>query len=66
MTVIYVTHYPEEILPIFDRCLVLRQGKMVDMGMTNKIMTTKQLSKDLEAEVFMQYTVDGRMDLRVK
>ena len=66
MTVIYVTHYPEEILPIFDRCLVLRQGKVVDVGATSDIMTTERLSRNLEANVIMRYTEDGRMDLRVQ
>lgn len=66
MTIIYVTHYPEEILPVFDQCMVLRKGKIADMGAVNEVMTTERLCSSLEAEVAMQYMQDGRMDLRVR
>lgn len=66
MTMIYVTHYPEEILPLFSRCLVLRQGRAVHCGDTKEIMTTEGLSETLHADVVLRYTEDGRMDLRVK
>lgn len=66
MTIIYVTHYPEEILPIFDQCLVLRRGKIADIGAVNEVMTTERLCCSLESEIAMQYMQDGRMDLRVR
>lgn len=31
-TIIYVTHYPEEILPIFDHGIILSHGRIVDRG----------------------------------
>ena len=65
MTIIYVTHYPEEILPMFDKCVVLRRGKIADIGSLKEVMATKRLCKTLEADVTMQYMQDGRMDLRV-
>lgn len=65
MTIIYVTHYPEEILPIFDRCIVLQRGKVVDRGSLQEVMTSERLSRTLEAEITMQHMLDGRMDLRV-
>ncbi len=66
MTIIYVTHYPEEILPIFDRCLVLRRGRLIKKGELTEIMTTEQLTEILEADVTVTYLQDGRLDLRVK
>jgi len=66
LTIIYVTHYPEEILPVFDKCLVLQRGKMADIGPLQEVMSTERLSRTLETDVVMQYMQDGRMDLRVK
>ena len=66
MTIIYVTHYPEEILPIFNKCLVLRRGRLIEKGSIDTIMTTNRLSEILEADVVMNHMPDGRMDLRVK
>ena len=65
LTIIYVTHYPEEILPVFDNCMVLQRGKMVDIGLIKEVMSSERLSKTLETDVTMQYMQDGRMDLRV-
>ena len=65
LTIIYVTHYPEEILPVFDQCMVLQRGKMVDIGPIKEVMSSERLSQTLETEVTMQYMQDGRMDLRV-
>ena len=65
LTIIYVTHYPEEILPVFDQCMVLQRGKMVDIGPIKEVMSSERLSRTLETEVNMQYMQDGRMDLRV-
>ena len=61
-----MTHYPEEILPIFDRCLVLRRGRLIKKGELTEIMTTEQLTEILEADVTVTYLQDGRLDLRVK
>lgn len=65
MTIIYVTHYPEEILPVFDQCIVLQRGKIADQGPIAEVMSTERLSQTLEFDITMQYTPDGRMDLRV-
>lgn len=65
MTIIYVTHYPEEILPVFTHCLVLQQGKAIDIGLTKEIMATERLSRILHTELSIRQTEDGRIDLRV-
>ena len=56
----------EEILPVFDKCLVLQRGKMADIGSLREVMSTERLSRTLETDVVMQYMQDGRLDLRVK
>lgn len=65
MTIIYVTHYPEEIQPVFENCMILREGRMIDCGSTAKLLSSERLSAALEAEVMINQNSDGRLDLRV-
>lgn len=44
ITTIYVTHYPEEILPSFDKCLLLRNGTIYQSGNTNELLNSKTMS----------------------
>lgn len=64
-TIIYVTHYPEEILPIFDHGIILSHGRIVDRGSVKEIMSTERLSKSLQTPLNVGHMADGRMDLRV-
>jgi iron complex transport system ATP-binding protein len=43
---IYVTHHPEEILPIFSRCLLLKQGRIVADGGPDTVLNHETM-KDL-------------------
>ena len=43
-TLIYVTHYLEEILPSFDKCLLLRNGAVFQCGLTKEIIQSDNLS----------------------
>lgn len=45
ITVLYVTHYIEEILPIFENALILKEGKIYDIGKTEGILNTENLSE---------------------
>lgn len=47
-TIIYVTHYTEEILNIFDKCLLLRNGKIYDTGPSINLFTDKKMSEFLD------------------
>jgi iron complex transport system ATP-binding protein len=42
---IYVTHHIEEILPLFRRTLVLREGKVLQAGKTIEVLETRTLKK---------------------
>ncbi len=42
---IYVTHHPEEILPIFTRTLVLKNGKVMRDGATEEILTPRTIEE---------------------
>ena len=43
-TIIYVTHYTEEILDIFDKCLLLRNGKIYATGPSEELFTDASMS----------------------
>jgi len=50
-TIIYVTHYPEEILSVFDNCLLLRNGCVFAQGKTKELFNSKTMSDFLECSV---------------
>lgn len=52
LTIIYVTHYPEEMLPSFDQAILLREGRIFAKGKTAEIFTTEIISD------FMQYPIE--------
>lgn len=69
ITLIYVTHYPEEILDAFDKCLLLRNGRVFAAGSITDLMTSKKLSEFLEKPVSVQnanaryhFTVNTHID----
>lgn len=43
-TIIYVTHYPEEILPTFDKTMLLRNGAVYKLGLTRDLFTSEVMS----------------------
>ncbi len=51
ITIIYVTHYPEEILPIFEQCLLMKGGAICQMGRTADIFADAVMSDFVEAPV---------------
>lgn len=58
VTVIYVTHYPEEILPSFKHCLLLKNGAVYKKGLTAELMTSEEMSRFLESRVEVAYRHD--------
>lgn len=51
MTVIYVTHYTEEILNLFDKCLLLKNGKVYAQGNSKNLFTDEKMSEFLNYPV---------------
>lgn len=47
-TIIYVTHYTEEILNIFDKCLLLKNGKIYATGPSENLFTDEKMSEFLD------------------
>ena len=57
-TIIYVTHYPEEILPSFDKALLLRNGTVYKIGATQELFTSEVMSDFFSYPVNIQYAGD--------
>ena len=55
MTTIYVTHYPEEILPSFDKCLLLRNGTIYQSGVTSELLNSETMSDFLNMPLHVSY-----------
>ena len=53
-TIIYVTHHAEEILPCFQKTLLLKQGEVFSSGETKDMISNEQLTKffDLAVNVY--------------
>lgn len=63
MTIIYVTHYVEEISPMFTKCLFLKRGQVFAEGETKQLFQQETLCRLLGHEVELKRDVDGYMKL---
>ena len=64
ITIIYITHYPEEILPVFDQCLFLKNGRNYAIGKTKDLMTCDSLSGFMEKNVTVEED-SGHFQVRI-
>lgn len=55
MTMIYVTHYPEEVLPVFTHCLLLRSGTVFAQGTTDTLFSSTVLSTFFNCPIETNY-----------
>ena len=65
VTVIYVTHYPEEILPFMNKTMLLKSGRVFAKGDTEEMMNEETLSKMLDEPVHLEKHRNGTMNIRV-
>lgn len=56
VTIIFVTHYTEEILDVFKNCLLLKDGKIYAKDTTEKLFDSEHLSQ------FLNYPVEVRWE----
>ncbi len=54
-TLLYVTHHVEEILPIFNRTLLLRQGRIHSAGKTESVLTRANLGDFFQRRVSLEW-----------
>ena len=52
MTIIFVTHYTEEIMDVFPNCLLLKNGRIYAKDRTDQLFNSEELSK------FVNYPVN--------
>jgi iron complex transport system ATP-binding protein len=50
-TMVYVTHHVEEILPVFQKTLLLKEGKVFDSGDTSEMISSEKLSSFFDLPV---------------
>ena len=63
MTIIYVTHYAEEVLDCFEYALLLRNGKIYKKGSSSEIFTAPCMSAFLNTAVEVQHDERGRLTI---
>lgn len=65
LTIIYVTHYTEEILDLFDHGLLLRQGEVFAVGKTKSLFIQDKLNHFFGYDVEVHREHDGFYKLSV-
>ena len=65
LTILYVTHYVEEILPIFDNTLLLRNGRIFAQGKTKDLLTNEKMNSFLGYDVDVK-KINGTYNLQVQ
>ena len=63
-TLVLVTHHVEEIMPVFSRALILKNGKTLAAGKKLEILTAKNLSDAFGAKIKLQFKA-GRFAMSV-
>lgn len=66
LTIIYVTHYLEEIKPYFDKCLLLRNGRIFSSGRVETLFQDDVMEKFLDCKVAIKKDAEGIMGIEVK
>ena len=65
VTIIFVTHYTEEILDIFPNCLLLKNGRIYAKDRTDQIFTSERLSEFLNYPVTVSWQ-NNRIQVRLE
>ena len=65
MTIIYVTHYLEEILPIFDKVILLKNGKIKFNGQISNLFNSNQMTELLGQNAVVEW-INGRVALKIE
>ena len=65
LSIIYVTHYLEEIKPIFDQALLLKNGHIFATGQTADLFTNERISAFLERPVAIAKDQQAMLQIQV-
>lgn len=64
ITILYVTHYPEEIQPFMNKTMLLRYGRVFAKGDTETVMSSENLSVLLDEKVEVE-RIGGKTHLQI-
>lgn len=65
VTILYVTHYPEEIQSFMNKTLFMKNGRIVAQGDSNKVLTERNLSTLLNEPVKITTNKNGVLSMSV-
>ena len=65
VTIIYVTHYPEEVQPFMNKTMLLKNGRAFAKGDTEAVLTSENLSILLDETVHVAQNADGSVTMDV-
>ena len=65
LTIIYVTHYLEEIKPIFEKSLLLKNGRIFASGSTAELFTDERISAFLDRQVMIKKDEQAMMTIHI-
>ena len=65
VTIIYVTHYPEEVQPFMNKTMLLKNGRAFAKGDTESVLTSENLSILLDETVHVAQNADGSVTMDV-
>ena len=66
LTIVYVTHYVEEIIPLFDHILYLKNGNVFAQGRVGDMLKEEMLENLLDYPVDLFAEPDGTYRLAVE
>ena len=58
ITIVYVTHYAEEISKDFQNTMLMRNGRIVRKGCTEELFTSETMSEFLDSDVVCSWSAD--------
>ena len=64
-TIIYVTHYPEEITENFDKCILLKNGRVYRQGEIKTLFTSEMISDFLGKKINLEKDNEGKMHINL-
>lgn len=65
LTIIYVTHYIEEVLPFFDKMLLLKKGRVFSIGKTETLLNSESMSAFLGFDAHIYQAGKGGYQMQV-
>lgn len=65
LTIIYVTHYVEEILPLFDKILLLKKGHVFTIGETKAVLNNETMSALVGYDSYISEEWNGGYQMQV-